>query len=514
MDDLKLYARNNNQLETLLHMVKQYSKDIRMDFGLDKCAKATFIKGKLINSNNIKLNDDITIKDLNQEDFYKYLGMKEKNGMQHTQMKEDVRKEYYRRLRIILKSELNALNRITAINSLAVPVVSYSFNIINWTLNDLRRMDRKTRKMLTMYSMHHPKADIERLYLPRREGGRGLLQLELSYKLTTIGLDKYLSEKDDIYIKAVHQHENEKKKYSVVKEARKYKKDIVETEVGDNDGTLTERVRKFKQHVKKHYHEEMQQRWQDKPMHGQYAARLKKADTDIDCTNNWLRSSQLKGETEGFIIAAQDQSLVTRLYQHQIVKDGTDPKCRLCNQYMESVDHIVSGCPVLAKKEYLDRHNKLASYIHWNICKKRDFNVAAKWYEHVPQQVMDNDNVTILWDMPIHTDREIAANRPDIIIKDKDERVCFLIDVAVPNDNNAGIKELEKRSKYKDLEIEIARMWDMKVINIPIVIGALGLIRKGMSKNVKNVLETLRIEICQKIVLLGTARILRKALSL
>ena len=514
MDDLKLYARNNNQLETLLHTVKQYSQDIRMDFGLDKCAKATFIKGKLISSNNIKLNEDITIKDLNQEGFYKYLGVKEKNGIQHAQMKEDVRKEYYRRIRMILKSELNSINRITAINSLAVPVVSYSFNIINWTLSDLRRMDRKTRKMLTIYNMHHPRADVERLYIPRKEGGRGLLQLEMTYKLSTVGLDKYLSEKDDSYIKIVYQHENAKKTSSIVKEAKKYSKGITVTEGRCNDCTVTENVRKFKNQVKKRYHEEMQQKWRDKPMHGQYIQRLEKADTDIESTNNWLRSSQLKGETEGFIIAAQDQSLTTRLYQSQIIKDGTDPKCRLCNQHNESIDHIVSSCPALAKQEYLERHNKLASYIHWTICKKNNFEVATNWYDHTPQRVMDSSSTTILWDMSIHTDREIAANRPDIIIKDKVEKTCYLIDIAIPNDNNVGVKELEKRSKYKDLEIELARMWDMQVINIPIVIGALGLIRKGMIKNMSKISETLRIELCQKVALLGTARILRKTLSL
>jgi hypothetical protein len=60
----------------------------------------------------------------------------------------------------------------------------------------------------------------------------------------------------------------------------------------------------------------------------------------------------MKGETEGFIIAAQDHD--------------TDPKCRICNSFVESVDHIyvASGCPVLAKKEYMERHDKAASYIH------------------------------------------------------------------------------------------------------------------------------------------------------
>ena len=106
-------------------------------------------------------------------------------------MKENIRKEYNRRIRMVLKSKLNSANKLEAINTLAVPVGTYSFNI-NWTLQELARLDTKTRKFLTMYKKHHPKSDEDRLYLPRTEGGRGLIQLELSYKSTTIGLDKYL----------------------------------------------------------------------------------------------------------------------------------------------------------------------------------------------------------------------------------------------------------------------------------------------------------------------------------
>ena len=73
-----------------------------------------------------------------------------------------------------------------------MPVVQYSLNIINWTLQDLRRIDTKIRNLLTCYKMHHPKADKDRLYLPRSDGGRSLLQTELTYKTTTIGLQKYL----------------------------------------------------------------------------------------------------------------------------------------------------------------------------------------------------------------------------------------------------------------------------------------------------------------------------------
>ena len=112
-------------------------------------------------------------------------------------MKEKTRKEYYRRITLVLKSELSSANRMAAINTLAVPVVTYSFSIINWTIADIDRLDRKTRKLLTIHRMHYPKADVHRIYLPRKKGGRGLIQILAAYKTSTIGLEVYLREKED-----------------------------------------------------------------------------------------------------------------------------------------------------------------------------------------------------------------------------------------------------------------------------------------------------------------------------
>ena len=140
-----------------------------MKFGLDKCATAEFKRGKLTKPTSIILDEETAIKELQQGDSYKYLGINEAEEIQHAKMKEKIRKEYYRRARLILKSELNAVNRIAAINSLAIPVITYSMNIINWQINDIKKLDTTTRKFLTMYRMHHPKADVDRLYLPRNE---------------------------------------------------------------------------------------------------------------------------------------------------------------------------------------------------------------------------------------------------------------------------------------------------------------------------------------------------------
>ena len=191
-------------------------------------------------------------------------------------------------------------------------------------------------------------------------------------------------------------------------------------------------------------------------MHGQYPKRTKEKDVDQDKTHSWLSAPGLKSETEGFIIAAQDQCIKINYYRNKILKDGTDPMCRICGQFQETIDHLVSGCPELAKTEYIQRHNKAAAYLHWVICKHYNIKVQDKHYEHEPAAVTEK-TATILWDMPIQTDKEIKANRPDIAVKDKKERTCLVIDMFIPTERNTSLKTMEKLTKYKDLKIEIEK---------------------------------------------------------
>ena len=76
-------------------------------------------------------------------------------------------------------------------------------------------------------------------------------------------------------------------------------------------------------------------------------------------------------------------------------------------QNLFATHHIVSECEVLAKTEYISRHNIAATYLHWSICKDHDIEMTGKWYQHQPETVMHNkdNNITIMWDMPVNTDR-------------------------------------------------------------------------------------------------------------
>ena len=78
-------------------------------------------------------------------------------------------------------------------------------------------------------------------------------------------------------------------------------------------------------------------------------------------------------------------------------------------------------------------------------------------------------------------------NRPDIIIKNKKEKTCTLIDVAIPADRNVVQKEAEKKLKYKSLCTEIGRMWNLKCTFIPVIIGATGIVTRSLKKKLEAV---------------------------
>ena len=227
----------------------------------------------------------------------------------------------------------------------------------------------------------------------------------------------------------------------------------------------------------------------------------------------WLEKGQLKKEIEGLIMAAQTQSLRTNVIKTKIDKSQTDSVCRMCKTKDETVSHRVSECTKLAMKEYKRRHDSVARALHWDLLRQNGFHHSDKWYQHEPEAVVEDDHHKILWDFTIQTDREITARRPDIVLINKDSKSCHIIDVAIPGDARIITKQEEKIEKYQDLAREIRSLWRVKAKVIPIVIGALGTIPKGLNGYLKEIGVTTRVELLQKSALLGTARTLRMVLE-
>ena len=217
-------------------------------------------------------------------------------------------------------------------------------------------MDRKTRKVLNMYQALHPRSNVDRLYLPCSEGGKGLLSLEECVNAEKRSLGQYLKMNEDEWLRSAWEE-------GLIKE--------------DEDPKV------YRERTSKSRMEE----WQNKPMHGQFLRQTK--DLSSNDTWQWLQRGELKKETEGMIMAAQDQALRTRYIQRAIDGTNISPKCRKCNQKDETINHIASECPALAQNQYKKRHDTVARAVHWNLCKKYQMPCSNKWYEHQPQPVTE-----------------------------------------------------------------------------------------------------------------------------
>ena len=207
------------------------------------------------------------------------MGILQADDIKHVQVKKKVASEYTMRVRKVLKAKLNGGNSIRAINSWAIPVIRYTAGIVDWTQAELEDLDRKTRKLMTANHALHPQCDVDRLYMPRQTGGRGLLQVKQTVEEEKRALNDYIKHSTENYLKEVT------------------KEEILKV-----------------QETKKEYHKQeiniRKKRWQGKALHGQYFKDIK-GKVDCDNTWNWLTNGELKKETEGFIMAAQDQALRT-----------------------------------------------------------------------------------------------------------------------------------------------------------------------------------------------------------
>ena len=291
--------------------------------------------------------------------------------------------------------------------------IRYSAGIVTWRVNELQDLDRKTRKLLTMYSMFHKKGDVDRLYIKRAEGGRGLISVE----------DCVLIEKNCLY---------------------EYIRNSQEPMLKEIQGEGVVDIGAEKNFIK----DKRKNNLKEKKLHNAFFSNTEFRDA---ISWDWLKKGDLKKATEGTLMAAQEQAIRTRSIKHHIDKENISPLCRICGEREETVAHLISECKNLAQKQYKQwRHDKIAQVIHWQLCKDYNLEHAEKWYDHRPQVTVENDKVKTLWDMKIQTDKVLEHSRPDIVVLEKDQRICKIIDVACPFNTRIIEKEREKVDRYQD----------------------------------------------------------------
>ena len=111
MNDIKLFAKNEQELETLIHIVRIYSQDIGMEFDIEKCTILVMKSRKWHLANGMELPNPEKMKMLEENETYKYLWILEADTMKQVEMNEK-KKEYHTKIRKLLETKLNCRNLI------------------------------------------------------------------------------------------------------------------------------------------------------------------------------------------------------------------------------------------------------------------------------------------------------------------------------------------------------------------------------------------------------------------
>ena len=227
--------------------------------------------GKRHMTDRMKLPNHDKIKTLGENETYKYLGILEADTIKQVQMKETIQKEYLRRTRNLLETKLSSRNLIKEINTWAVSLIRYSGPFLKWTRDELKQMDQRTRKLMTMHKALHPRDDVDRLYVYRKEGGRGLTSIEDSVDASIQRLEDYIE---------------------------KHERELITAIRNDTDNTIDNKMTTTRK-----------QKWEEKQLYGRFKRLINNISHQKTWT--WLRKGNLKRETVSLLIAAQDKAIRT-----------------------------------------------------------------------------------------------------------------------------------------------------------------------------------------------------------
>ena len=97
----------------------------------------------------------------------------------------------------------------------------------------------------------------------------------------------------------------------------------------------------------------------------------------------------------------------------------------------------------------------MGKIVHWKLARKCNFEAGDKWHGHEPESILENKDYKILWDFSIQTDHVIEARRRDLVVVDKKERSCKIIDFAVRGNSRIEEKQKDKIEKYQELGMDL-----------------------------------------------------------
>ena len=216
IDDLKLYQENEEMLELVNDTIAQASYNTGARYGVKKCAEAVYKGENMIKGKGLDIMEEkMKSMDPDEGDFYKFLGLEQADGIKRKLVYDRVAEKVSERMTLIVQYKLNDKNLINAINSRVIPVITYGMNIMKFTQNEIVSLEMIIKRCLRQNKMHALQGSDERLYLPRKKGGRGLKSVRDPYEETKIRIACYLFYREDPWMKRIWERELENENISM-----------------------------------------------------------------------------------------------------------------------------------------------------------------------------------------------------------------------------------------------------------------------------------------------------------
>ena len=251
-------------------------------------------------------------------------------------------------------------------NSYGMEVLRYLCSLTGLTVRERIALGRRTRKIMSKAKAHHPNASVDRLYLPRKKGGRGLQSVLHTWEQSRVSAALYILRSTDTQLQGVvraYKETDLKSSHNPISEARS----ILAQYQMANHGTewaptpTLASIPKVMAKLKLRQEKALEDRLRGKVIHGVFRREMESPGVDRKGTSRWLTDGFLMPATEATVVAAQDGVLHTRAYRTRVLhkhKPGPE-QCRVCHSGPETLGHILSSCGVYSFNSYKDRHDRV-----------------------------------------------------------------------------------------------------------------------------------------------------------
>lgn len=468
IDDIKLLAKDERTLKKLCACTKESLEVI--GFNINQAKSASNIDDEQVFG---RVVDD--------QNGYKYMGILENSA--NTVMEANkiiIRDKIESRVKKLCTSKLTARNLFHAFNEWAISVMNYYVGIVDFTPDEVKEMDLNIRKILVENKVTRIADNKQRLYLPRRELGRGLQNISDRWELTLLKLDQYLMGKNELMpiVQAEHRAAT---MLGIIKEYLGAKYSI--------DNNITVDIIKDKQK------ETRMEEIKEKPMHRRLFD-MEDNRIDMKMSTQWLKQGEVSPQEESVLCKLQDRNI---LFRRQ--------KCPRCKAKAHSVEHVATGCGALLHGDYIRRHNEVVKIVHYHVAKSFGVKVTKSLKGYVPEQVVVTDTVKIKADMPILTENRVECNKPDILVHDIRRNEFTIIEVGVTSKKWLNKTETTKGRKYEHLAADLRSMHPGATTRmVPIVLTWDGFVTDRFKKFAKEIGLTKQMVAKMQVVTLQRTR--------